>query len=241
MMITIDFNNEKLFIPSGWGDIKLGDYEKWYLMKPENNLEFIQYVADICKIDAKLLLNAPTELFNIIVNSLYPILNGSVEPKSSIEIDNIVYKIERSERLTLGEWVDIENVFESDSGNKISEALAIVCRPDNESYNPDRFEERKVLFQNATCDKVLALFAFFLSKEKRLSEILNHCSNTIILGNRLVEDIEIFRQSGDGIKRLPIWQRIRFIYLTKSLKKQLTRFSDSYYINLTSQMPRSSK
>lgn len=239
-MLKIEFDNIKLSIPNSWNDIKLSDYERWHLLSPANNLEFVQYVADICKVDVKILLNAPSEVFNIIVNAIQPLLNSTLPPCKSIAIDDVNYSVERKDKLTLGEWVDVESVLNGESDTKISDILAIVCRPEGESYNPDRFDERKELFKSATCQQVLPMFAFFLNKKKQLEEITDRCSKAIVQGSQLVKVTENFVQGGDGIKRLRICQRIRYTYLTKSLKKRLLKFSDSYYTGLISQMQKNS-
>ena len=225
-MMKIEFDNVKLDIPTSWGDINLSDYEKWYLLKPENRFEMVQYVADICKIDAKLLMQSPTQIFDIISDAIHFVFDQDFEPQNKCNIDGTDYFISFSDKLTLGEYVDIESVLESDSDNKLSELLAILCRPAGEKYNPDLTEERSLLFKNISCDKVLPLISFFLLKKKKSDEILNHCLTVTAQAELFLKDIGTFVQSGDGIKRFPIWQRIRYIYLTRSLEKQLSKFSD---------------
>lgn len=229
-MLEIKFDGVKLSIPNKWEDVPLKDYESWYLQKPETRLEHIQHVADICKIDPKVLLSSPTEVFNIVSEAISFIYKQDLEPKNKVEIFGEDYFINYSDKLTLGEWVDIDGLLADEKNtNKLSELLAILCRPIGEAYNPDNTERRQKLFQELSCDKVLPLIGFFLLKEKKSRVILDHSLTVIAQGDQFLQDIRTFVLNGDGIKRFPIWQRIRYTYLTKSLEKQLTRCSAFFF------------
>lgn len=228
--MKIEFDNVCLEIPDSWKDIKLSDYERWYLLKPETKVEYIQFVADVCKIDAKILLNAPAQIFEMVTACIQFIFDVDFEQSNKIEIDKVTYLISTDKKLTLGEWVDVESTLESDSTTKLSELLAIVCRPVGEVYNPDISEERVAVFKNLTCDKTMPLIAFFLHKKQKSEAISSHCLTVITQANQYLTDIENLALNGAGIRLFPIWQRIRYIYLMRSLKKQLSKFSDSYSI-----------
>lgn len=165
-MIKIEFDNKKLMIPESWKDIRLGDYEKWHLAKPETKTDYVRYVADVCKLEAEILLDAPAQLFTVVSEAISFVFETGFEPVNYVEIGDEKYVISFSEKLTLGEWVDAEAVLESDSTNKLSELLAILCRPVGEKYSPDMAEKRKEMFMDATCDKVLPLVSFFCSERK---------------------------------------------------------------------------
>lgn len=225
-MMTIEFDNQRLQVPSGWNDITLGDYEKWHLKKPQTKSDYVRYVADVCGLDADVLLNAPTQLFTVITEAIGFVFDTEFEPKCVAEIDGRKYFVSLSDKLTLGEWVDVEAVMEGDDQNKLSELLAILCRPAGEDYNSDLTAERKELFMAQSCEKLLPLVSFFLFKKRRSDEILNHFSTVRDQAARFLEDTKAFAANGDGIKRLPIWQRIRYGYLIRSLEKQLSKCSD---------------
>ena len=228
-MLKIELDGVKLRIPDSWEDISLKDYESWYLQKPETSLESVQHVADICKIDAKILLEAPTNIFDAVSGAISFVFDNDFEPQSKITIFEEDYYISQSDKLTLGEWVDIDGVLANEENqSKLSELLAILCRPLGEKYNPDIIEKRQKLFQAQTCDKVLPLIAFFLFKKKKSIKILNHYLAVIAQADQFLKDIKVFVKNGDGIKLLPIWQRIRFIYLTWLLKKRLKKCSDFF-------------
>ena len=239
-MMKIKFDNVGLNVPESWKDIKLSDYEKWYLLNPESNLEMVQYVADICKIDARILMDSPPQLFNLVFETMQFIFDVDFEPTDKCNIEKVDYFISTSNKLTLAEYVDVESVLGGESKNKLSEMLAILCRPINEKYNSDLNEERIELFKNLSCDKALPLISFFLFKKKKSDEILNHYLTATIQAEQFLKDTETFVLNGDGIKRFPIWQRIRYIYLTRLLKKRLLKSSDSYFTKLINQEQRKS-
>lgn len=225
-MIQIEFNDTKISVPDCWQDITLGDYEKWFMQKPDDKLGYIRLVADICKIDTDLLLDSPTPLFEVISQTISFVFDTDVAPSHKVKIDRTEYFISLSDKLTLAEWVDVEAVLDSRSQTKISELLAIVCRPLAEKYNADTIELRKEQFRNLSCDKALPLLSFFLHKKKESETIFNHYSTVREQAALFLKDTKNFVENGAGIKQLPIWQRIRYTCLMKSLEKQLSKFSD---------------
>lgn len=225
-MIKIEIDDNTIHVPTSWEDVALGDYEQWFNRHPETKMDYVHFVADICKIDKDFLLGSPTQLFDIITQRISFVFDSDVEPSSKINIDGQDYFVSLSDKLTLGEWVDIESTLESDSPTKISEIIAIVCRPAGEEYDADTASRRKDMFRRLPCDKALPLIAFFLHRKKKSEEILRHYSALLAQANQFLADTKTFVINGDGIKRLPIWQRIRYIYLIRSLEKQLSKFSD---------------
>ncbi len=227
-MLKVRFNKTEINVPDSWKDIALGDYEKWFTHTPTNKMEYVHMIADICKIDAQDLLQSPTQLFDVITEALKFVFDTDFEPATHTRIEGQDYFISVSDKLILGEWIDMEEVLNSESETKISELLAIVCRPAGETYNSSTATERKDLFRKLSCDKALPLIAFFLRKKTESEAILNHYSQVVDQANQFLKDTKTFVINGGGIKLLPIWQRIRYIYLTKSLEKQLSKFSDSF-------------
>lgn len=228
-MIKLEFDNTSLIIPEGWHEVKLSDYERWSGQKPETKQDYVAFVANVCNVDANVLLEAPAQVFDIITDAIRFVFDSEPEPSNKINIGGKDYFVSFSDKLTLGEWVDIESIIGSESTSKLSEMLAILCRQAGEKYSPDLAEERQAMFADQTCDKVLPLIGFFLLKKKKSDEILNHYSTVVDQANQFLRDTETFVINGGGIKLLPIWQRIRYIYLVRSLKKQLSKFSDSSF------------
>lgn len=229
-MIKIKLDDTTIQVPTDWSDIRLGDYEQWFEKQPQTKLDYVRFVADVCNVDDQLLLQSPAELFNVIVSKIEFVFRLQVDPSPSMLVDGVRYCVPIAEKLTLGEWVDIDATLQSDSKTKISEILAIVCRPVGEEYDADNIEQRKELFRNLPCDKALPLLAFFLHRKQQSEKILHLYSTALGQANQFLKATKTFARDGDGIKRLPIWQRIRYTYLIRSLEKQLSKCSDFYSI-----------
>lgn len=236
--MKLEFNGTTLEVPTSWSDIELGEYEKWFMCEPKEQMEYVEFVANICKIEPQTLLESPTQVFNIMVEALSFISNQDFEPVNYIKIDGEKYFVSFSDDLTLAEWVDVEGVLESESESKVSEILAILCRPAGEKYDTTVADRRKDVFRSLPCDKVLPLIAFFLHKKRQSEKILSLCSMVKDQTDQLVKDINHFAESGDGIKSLPIWQRIKYYFLTRYLKKRLSKFSDSFSTGWTKHQPK---
>lgn len=225
-MITLSFDDKQISIPQSWRDIRLGEYQQWFRIEPQNRMEQIQLVANVCSIDVDLLLNNPTQIFDTIfdiVKFVFDEYKG--EAVNRIEIEGNAYSIAFTEELTLAEWVDIESVFESDSESRLSDILSILCRPTGEHYDNKTSESRKELFCNLAMDKALPLLAFFLQQRERFQNVSNLYSEVKEQVDQYLHLTRSFVESGDGTKLLPIWQRIKFYFLMRSLKKQLSKCS----------------
>lgn len=230
-MIAITLEDGKIInVPQSWSEIRLGDYEKWFTHEPQNRSDEVKLIADICGIDVNTLLEKPTQLFDIIADSLHFIFSTEAcEPNNTIEIEGQSYLISFSDELTLAEWIDIELVFENENPNRLSEILSILCRPAGETYDSKQSEKRKTIFENLTMDKALPLLAFFLFQNERLKTISSLYSQVRKEVKLYQHSIRDFAESGAGIKSLPIWQRIKYYCLTKYLQNRLSKFSDSYF------------
>ena len=241
-MIKINFDEQEIAVPESWADIRLADYERWMMREPKTKTEQIALIADICGLDERLFLNNPTQLFDVVTEVVsFVFRDFTGEAQNLIVVDGAEYRISFTEELTLAEWVDVEAVFENEQNERLSEILAILCRPSGEVYDSRLSEKRKTMFQNLTMDKVLPLIGFFLLQKKRSQHVSNLYSEVREEVNQYLQLIQNFVESGDGTKSLPIWQKIKYYFLMRSLKKQLSKFSDSSFISSTKDMPKMSK
>lgn len=225
-MITLSFDDQQIQVPQSWADIRLGDYEQWFRAEPTTRSEQIQLVANICQIDVNLLLNNPTQVFDTIMDIVAFVFEEYMgEAANRIEINGTQYSISFTDELTLAEWVDLESVFETENESRLSEILSILCRPVGERYDSKVSDSRKEVFTNLTMDKALPLLAFFLQQNERSQIAFNLYSETKEMVDQYLQLIQNFVENGDGTKSLPTWQRIKYYFLMKSLKKKLSKCS----------------
>lgn len=228
-MVTLAFDDQQISIPQSWEDIKLGNYEQWFAAEPRNRIEQVQLVADICGIDSDILLDNPTQLFDTVYDIVgFAFANYDCEPSHTVSLGGQTYIISQTEDLTLAEWVDIESIFESESASRLSDTLSILCRPVGEAYDSKVSEARKALFYDLSMDKAMPLLAFFLQQKERLQSVSNLYSKVTEQGDLCLRLIRGFAESGAGTKSLPIWQRIKYFFLMKFLKRQLSKCSDFF-------------
>lgn len=232
-MIKLAFDNQEVFVPESWSDIRLSDYEQSFATEPQSRLDQVKLIAQICNMSADVLLHNPTQLFDTICDTVsFAFEEYQGGAKNEIRVGDTSYVISFTDELTLAEWVDIESVYgsEENAQSHLSDILAILCRPQDETYDSKRNGERKELFGQLTMDKVLPLLAFFLLQKERYQIASNLYSEVKGLADLYLHHIQHFVANGDGTKSLPIWQKIKYYFLTKSLKKQLSKYSDSSFI-----------
>ena len=239
--MKLEFNDAIIDVPVSWADIALGDYERWFMKQPETKTEYVEFVAAICKVDTEVLLDAPIDVFNILADTVGFVFREDFEPANRIEIDGQKYSVAFSDELTLAEWVDVETVLESESETKISELLAILCRPAGEKYDAKTAEARRDTFRRLPCDRVMPLIAFFLHKKAESEKILHLFSTVKDRTDQLLKDINHFAESGGGIRSLPIWQRIKYTVLIRFWKNRLSKFSDFFSTGWTKPRPKKNR
>lgn len=237
-MIKIEFDTTTILVPQSWDEITLGEYEEWSRLATESREDRIRYVAAICKTDYDKLIRCPNELFEMIVSKLSFVFDAQIEPSATAVVDGQKYFVSYGEKLTLGEWVDVDSVLNDENPHYLSDTLGILCRLAGEDYQADLSSSRAELFRSQNCSQMLPLIAFFLHRKIVFDKISNHYSEALALAEQFVQDTDRFVRNGVGIKRLPIWQRIRYIFLMRSLRKRLSKFSASYSIASTSRAPK---
>lgn len=235
-MEKIKYNNVSISVPECWDDITLGFYDTFFSKVPETNKDKVDLVARVCGIDPELLMSWPAEIFNHIIQKISFIYEDpGVEPCSSVVIDGRVYVVNVQDKLTLGEWVDIEEVQKAGS-NPLSGTLAVVLRPVGEEYQSDMFEERLNFFCECKVSTLLPVLAFFL-RYNEISEAHTKMYSSLCEGlDQLQQSINTSRNRGGGIKLSRIWQEIKLWLLIKSLRYRLTKYLRSSNIQTTSTM-----
>lgn len=227
-MVTIEYNGESVDVPESWDEIKVGDYEKYHNERPETSRGRVELVAKICKVEAETLFNWPAEIFNLVVERVEFIFkNSAAEPTPSIKIDGVTYLIPIEEKLSLGAYIDADEVQKSGEA-VISNILAIVCRPVNEEYNYENNEARAAMFAALPVSKVRGLLAFFLLCSRALEKHTTAFTNLTEAVASLPPSIEVFRSPGGGIKLFRIWPTIKYYYLTILLSWRLRKLSRFY-------------
>lgn len=237
-MKEFEYNKVKIHVPQSWDDITLGHYETFYTEKPETARERVTYVAKVCKVDAELLLSWPADVFNRIVDYIDFLFKDNPEPPApDVEIGDARYTVPIEDELSLGAWVDADEV-QKKGENVLSNILAIVCRPPGEAYDCNKNEARAAMFAAQPVSKVLNVLAFFLHcktvYDRRTAAYLNLAR---ILG-QLPKNIKPFQSLGGGTKLSLIWPKIKYHFLIVLLYARLRKYLRSYNTRKTGTTPK---
>lgn len=220
-MTTIEYDNTRIEVPDNWRDIMLGKYERISGIQPQTARERASLVAEICDMPVETLLDWPAEIFNRIVDiTAFLYTDMDAAPSPSMEIDGVKYVVPIGDKLTLGAWVDADEI-QKNGQNVLSGVLAIVCRPVGEAYDCNNNEARQKLFAAQPVSRVLPVLAFFLQRKnayERRIKVFSRLEQGIGLLARSTKDL---RQRGDGIRLSRIWLTVRFWILTVLLRYRL--------------------
>lgn len=229
-MTTIEYKGTKIEVPTTWRDITLGFYDTFFYEAPETKREKIALIAKVCRVDIDLLMSWPAEIFNIIIGQM-EFLFGDLgsEPRPYIEIRGKKYVVNFEEKLTLGEWIDVDEAIKSKE-NVLSSVLAVICRPLGEEYKytPELELERRTLFQNLTVEEVRPVLAFFLTYESALKRLFRVSLEIEKAREYLRKSTGNLRAIGVGTKLLRIWRVMMYYVLRRLLVYRLDRLSLSF-------------
>lgn len=223
-MIKITIDNTNYNIPSEWKDVKLSQYENWFESEIQTKEDEVLFVSKVSGIDFTTLQSLPLSFYNDLVQMIsFSLKDAKTTPKNSIVINDINYSINSENQLTLGEWVDVEETLKGEN-NKLSQILAIICRPTGERYNSENLQSRIELFKNMTMDKLFPLFGFFLRLNEQCKIITNLSLQVVEMENQLHQAIKSSAENGVGSKQSQSWGMTIYNSLTKSLNYLVCRF-----------------
>ena len=161
----------KINIPTKWDDITLKQFQELMKIYEQEDKDILDILALFSGRDKKELKQMPKEFIDtMLVHLQFMNTTLEVEPKSSIEIQGETYKINYTEKLKFGEFVDVEGLIKDDKYNYAA-LLGILCRKDKEIYDDDfiadKLDDRIKMFEELSIDKALQLINFFLKLKLR--------------------------------------------------------------------------
>ena len=215
----------KINIPTKWEDITLKQFQELMKIYEQEDKDILDILALFTQRSKKELKQMPKEFIDtMLVHLQFMNTTLEVEPKSSIEINGETYKINYTEKLKFGEFVDVETLVKEDKYNWAG-ILAMLCRKDKEIYDDDfiadKLDDRIKMFEELSIDKALQLINFFL-KLKLRSIAYTQKSLALQEGKELAESlVQSIRDSlkdGDLKKLDMIYAKTELRKLEKSLK-----------------------
>lgn len=161
----------KINIPTKWEDITLKQFQELMKIYEQEDKDILDILALFTQRSKKELKQMPKEFIDtMLVHLQFMNTTLEVEPKSSIEINGETYKINYTEKLKFGEFVDVEGLIKDDKYNYAA-LLGMLCRKDKEIYDDDfiadKLDDRIKMFEELSIDKALQLINFFLKLKLR--------------------------------------------------------------------------
>jgi len=237
-MTKIEYDGTEILVPTSWDDVTVATFEKFHKDKAVTHRDRVARIALVCNVDAEVLFQWPTEVFSVIVSKADFIFKETkTEPSPIIEIDGLKYIVAAEESLSLGEYVDADDV-QKNSEAILSNLLAIICRPAGEAYNPKLNDERAALFAAQPVSKVLGVLAFFLHCKQILDKHTAAYSSLRAMYDLLPQNTATLLKRTGGIKLSRIWPTIRYYVSMRLLKNQLRKCLHSYNTATIKQTPK---
>ena len=222
-------NEIKIVFPKSWNDITLKKYQNlqsyFESLKEEEepqNLKVLSLLTETKEEDLRLL---PTRIINEAVQSLNFLkeLPNNTEERNYLLIDGERYYLTTMEEMTFGEWVDINQVLQSNK-NDFASVLAIICRKQGEEYNQlyinQIFESRVEMFNEVDMNEIGRGITFCLGSWARLERLSQDSINQVKEEVRqFAKSIENSMKDGHCNQPFTFWQKRKLKRLMKSLDK----------------------
>lgn len=214
----------KITVPTKWDDITLKQFQELMKIYSQEDKDILDILSLFTQKSKKELRQMPSEFIEtMLVHLQFMNTKLEVEPSSQIDIDGKIYRINYTEKLKFGEFVDVETLIKEDKYNWAG-ILAMLCRLEGEVYDDDfiadKLEGRIKMYEEMPINKALQLINFFLKLKLRYITYSLR-SSTLKEGKEevesLVQSIRDSLKDGAGTRLNSIYAKIEL----KKLEKQL--------------------
>lgn len=214
----------KITVPTKWDDITLKQFQELMKIYNQEDKDILDILSLFTQKSKKELRQMPSEFIEtMLVHLQFMNTKLEVEPSSQIDIDGKIYKINYTEKLKFGEFVDVETLIKEDKYNWAG-ILAMLCRLEGEVYDDDfiadKLDGRIKMYEELPINKALQLINFFLKLKLRYITYSLR-SSTLKEGKEevesLVQSIRDSLKDGAGTRLNSIYAKIEL----KKLEKQL--------------------
>lgn len=215
----------KITVPTKWDDITLKQFQELMKIYNQEDKDILDILSLFTQKSKKELRQMPSEFIEtMLVHLQFMNTKLEVEPSSQIDIDGKIYKINYTEKLKFGEFVDVETLIKEDKYNWAG-ILAMLCRLEGEVYDDDfiadKLDGRIKMYEELPINKALQLINFFLKLKLRYITYSLR-SSTLKEGKEevesLVQSIRDSLKDGAGTRLNSIYAKIELRKLEKQLR-----------------------
>lgn len=215
----------KITVPTKWDDITLKQFQELMKIYSQEDKDILDILSLFTQKSKKELRQMPSEFIEtMLVHLQFMNTKLEVEPSSQIDIDGKIYRINYTEKLKFGEFVDVETLIKEDKYNWAG-ILAMLCRLEGEVYDDDfiadKLDGRIKMYEELPINKALQLINFFLKLKLRYITYSLR-SSTLKEGKEevesLVQSIRDSLKDGAGTRLNSIYAKIELRKLEKQLR-----------------------
>lgn len=215
----------KITIPTKWSEVTLKQFQELMKVYNQEDKDILDILSIFTQKSKKELRQMPSEFIEtMLVHLQFMNTKLEVEPSSQIDIDGKIYRINYTEKLKFGEFVDVETLIKEDKYNWAA-ILAMLCRLEGEIYDDDfianQLDERIKMYESLPIDRALQLINFFLKLKLRY---ITYSLRSLTLkeareaAESLVQSIRDSVKAGAGTRLNSIYAKIELRKLEKQLK-----------------------
>lgn len=215
----------KITIPTKWSEVTLKQFQELMKVYNQEDKDILDILSIFTQKSKKELRQMPSEFIEtMLVHLQFMNTKLEVEPSSQIDIDGKIYRINYTEKLKFGEFVDVETLIKEDKYNWAA-ILAMLCRLEGEIYDDDfianQLDERIKMYESLPIDRALQLINFFLKLKLRY---ITYSLRSLTLkeareaAESLVQSIRDSVRAGAGTRLNSIYAKIELRKLEKQLK-----------------------
>lgn len=215
----------KITIPTKWSEVTLKQFQELMKIYNQEDKDILDILSLFTQKSKKELRQMPSEFIETMLAHLqFMNTKLEVEPSSQIDIDGKIYRINYTEKLKFGEFVDVETLIKEDKYNWAA-MLAMLCRLEGEIYDDDfianQLDARIKMYESLPIDRALQLINFFLKLKLRY---ITYSLKSLTLkeareaAESLVQSIKDSVKAGVGTKLNSIYAKIELRKLEKQLK-----------------------
>lgn len=215
----------KITIPTKWSEVTLKQFQELMKIYNQEDKDILDILSLFTQKSKKELRQMPSEFIETMLAHLqFMNTKLEVEPSSQIDIDGKIYRINYTEKLKFGEFVDVETLIKEDKYNWAA-MLAMLCRLEGEIYDDDfianQLDARIKMYESLPIDRALQLINFFLKLKLRY---ITYSLKSLTLkeareaAESLVQSIRDSVKAGVGTKLNSIYAKIELRKLEKQLK-----------------------
>jgi len=217
-MIKIKIEEKEYELPENWTEVSFSNYKKFrdFEVDGEDYVGYILLIISVMTgIKTEVLYSLNKDSAKELINSMLFLLEFEEDKKviNKFEIKGIQYKLKDLSKLTLGEYISIEELIKKGSIQNAGNIIYVMFS-DGEKFDASKIMENgKLIEDTLSVKEVLNLLDFFLYIGQIYTKTLNYSSNLKIMKEKMKEKNLLIRKlklvlNGIGFHWSKGWRKV---------------------------------